>query len=179
MRSTCVWSAPTATRASPAPSPPTPSAVSGDTLQITYRATTDAPTVVNMTNHGYWNLDGVMTVRDHHIQLAADRVLPVDGDGIPTGSLAAVGDTPFDLRERTELGPAMDAAGGGFDHCFSVPGAPATPAPAAAALRPAAVLDAPATGRWMSVATDQPGVQLYTGESLGSRSTATARSLET
>ena len=142
-------------------------AVSGDTLQITYRATTDAPTVVNMTNHGYWNLDGATTVRDHHIQLAADRVLPVDGDGIPTGSLAAVGDTPFDLRERTELGPAMDAAGGGFDHCFSVPGAPATPAPAAAALRPAAVLDAPATGRWMSVATDQPGVQLYTGNGLG------------
>ncbi len=142
-------------------------AVSGDTLQITYRATTDASTVVNMTNHGYWNLDGSTTVRDHHIQLAADRVLPVDGDGIPTGALHEVGDTPFDLRARTELGPAMDGAGGGFDHCFAVRGAPATQAPAAATLRPAAVVDAPATGRWMSVATDQPGVQLYTGNGLG------------
>ncbi len=104
-------------------------AVSGDTLQITYRATTDASTVVNMTNHGYWNLDGSTTVRDHHIQLAADRVLPVDGDGIPTGALHAVGDTPFDLRARTELGPAMDGAGGGFDHCFAVRGAPATHGP--------------------------------------------------
>ena len=142
-------------------------AVAGDTLQITYRATTDAPTVVNMTNHGYWNLDGSTTVRDHHVRLAADRVLPVDGDGIPTGALRSVGGTPFDLRERTELGPAMDAVGGGFDHCFAVRGAPDPQDPAAAALRPAAVVDAPATGRWMSVATDQPGVQLYTGNGLG------------
>lgn len=135
-------------------------AVSGDTLRIGYHATTEEPTVVNLTNHGYWNLDGSTTVRGHRLRLHADHVLPVDGDGIPTGGLVGVDGTPFDLRRRVELGAAMDAAGGGFDHCFAVRGD-------AAELRPAAVLDAPASGRWMSVATDQPGVQLYTGDGLG------------
>jgi aldose 1-epimerase len=70
-----------------------------------------------------------------------------------------VAGTPFDLRDRIALGPAMAARPPGFDHCFAVRGAPAT-------LRPAAVLDAPATGRWMTVRTDQPGIQLYTGNGL-------------
>ena len=83
----------------------------GEVLRITYGATTDAPTVVNMTNHGYWNLDGAPTVADHHLVLAADRVLPVDGAGIPSGGLEPVDGTPFDLRARTQLGPAIERGG--------------------------------------------------------------------
>lgn len=137
--------------------------LSGDLLRITYTAVSDAPTVVSMTNHGYWNLDGAATagtVEGHHLALAASRVLPVGGDGIPTGDLEDVTGTPYDLRARTALGPAMAATpSGGFDHCFAVDGP-------AGELRPAAVLDSPGSGRWMSVATDQPGVQLYTGNGL-------------
>lgn len=132
----------------------------GDTLRITHRATTGAPTVINMTNHGYWNLDGAATVAGHHLALAASRVLPVDAAGIPTGPPEPVDGTPFDLRARTALGPVIEAVPPGLDHCFAIDGAPGT-------LRPAAVLDAPATGRWMTVRTDQPGVQVYTGNGLG------------
>src|SRR5690606_14354916 len=62
----------------------------GDTLRITYRSATDAPTVVNLTNHGYWNLDGAAAVDDHVVSIEADRYLPVDDSGIPPGGLEAV-----------------------------------------------------------------------------------------
>ena len=136
----------------------------GDVLRISYSATTDAPTVLNMTNHGYWNLDGAATITAHHLCLAADRYLPVDDAGIPTAGLTDVDGTAFDLRSRTELGDALARLGSGFDHCFAVRGASGG---AHGALRVAAVLDAPASGRWMSVHTDQVGVQLYTGNGLG------------
>ncbi len=133
----------------------------GDRLRITYRATTDAPTVVNLTHHGYWNLDGADTIDSHGLNLAAGRVLPVDDSRIPTDSLMSVDGTRFDFRRRTLLGPAMALSpSGGFDHCFAIDGPPEV-------LRPAAVLDAPASGRWMSVRTNRPGVQLYTGNGLG------------
>jgi aldose 1-epimerase len=132
----------------------------GDRLRLTYHATTTAPTVVNMTNHGYWNLDGAGTVGEHHLRVRASRVLPVDGAGIPTGALVPVAGTPFDLRELTRLGPVIEALEPGLDHCFEVDGPPGT-------LREAAVLVAPASGRWMQVRTDQPGVQVYTGNGLG------------
>lgn len=134
-------------------------AVQRDILRIQYSATTDAATVINMTNHGYWNLDGTDDVSAHRITLAADQVLPVDDAGIPTGGLVPVVGTAFDLRDPTLLGPAMAAVPGGFDHCFAVRGTPGE-------LRPAALLEAPGTGRWMAVATDQLGVQLYTGNNL-------------
>ena len=134
--------------------------VAGDRLRISYHATTDAPTVINMTDHGYWNLDGAPTVADHHLAVAASRVLPVDAAGIPTGTPEPVGGTPFDLRSRSRLGPVIDAVPPGLDHCYAIDGAPG-------ALRPAAVLDAPASGRWMTVRTDQPGLQVYTGNGLG------------
>ncbi len=133
--------------------------IQGDVLRISYDAVTDAPTVVNLTNHGYWNLDGATTVDEHHLALAADLVLPVDDAGIPTGPLQPAAGTPFDLRTRTRLGTAMTAHPPGFDHCFAVRGQ-------AGVLRATAVLDAPASGRWMTVRTDQPGVQLYTGNNL-------------
>ncbi len=132
----------------------------GDRLRILYAATTDAPTVVNMTNHGYWNLDGADTVADHHLRVVAERVLPVDAAGLPAGGLTAVAGTPFDLRQRTRLGPVIEALEPGLDHCYEVAGAPGT-------LREAAVLDAPASGRWMQLLTDQVGVQVYTGNGLG------------
>ncbi|MCP4434778.1 MAG: galactose mutarotase [Actinomycetia bacterium] len=137
----------------------------GPLLRIEYAATTDAPTVVAMTNHGYWNLAGGGTCHDHVVTLAADEVLPVDDQGIPTGGLVPVEGTPFDLRSPTTLGPVMqelgaDQSGGGFDHCFAVRGETCE-------LRPTAVLEAPGSGRWMKVDTDQRGVQLYTGNNLG------------
>lgn len=132
----------------------------GPRLRITYQAATESPTVVCMTNHGYWNLDGRPTVADHHLAVAADEVLPVDDAGIPEGGLSPVEGTPFDLRSRTALGPVIEAVPGGLDHCFAVRGRPGS-------VRPAAVLDAPRSGRWMRVATDQRGVQVYTGNHLG------------
>ncbi len=134
--------------------------VAGDLICTTLEAETDAPTIVNLTNHAYWNLDGASTIADHHLALAADEVLPVGDDGIPTGGLVAVARTPFDLRTRRRLGAVLDALPGGVDHCVAVRGAPGV-------LRPAAVLDAPASGRWLAVRTDQPGLQVYTGNALG------------
>lgn len=136
----------------------------GPRLRIGYTATSNRPTVLNMTHHGYWNLDGRPTVADHGVALAADRYLPVDGAGIPTGALEPVGHTRFDLRRRTQLGPVLSAHPTGFDHCFALNGATDG---ASRILWPAAVLDAPASGRWMSVHTDQVGVQMYTGNGLG------------
>jgi aldose 1-epimerase len=134
-------------------------AVQHDTLQICYSATTEAATVLSMTNHGYWNLDGGGEVASHRVTIAADRFLPVDDTGIPTGGLVAVDATAFDLRDATVLGPAMTRVPGGFDHCFAVRGTPGE-------LRPTALLETPGTGRWLAVSTDQPGVQLYTGNNL-------------
>lgn len=130
-----------------------------DVLQITYEVVADAPTVVNLTNHGYWNLDGSPTVDEHYLAIAADLVLPVDDAGIPIGPLRPVAGTSFDLRTRTRLGPVIASHPPGIDHCFAVKGQTGT-------LRAAAVVDAPASGRWMAVRTNQPGVQLYTGNGL-------------
>lgn len=138
------------------------------TLHIDTEATTDATTVVNVTNHAYWNLHGTSgptaaaraTVRDHVLQVAADRVVAVDGQLLPTGALEPVAGTAFDLRAPTRLGAVVDhptlVATGGLDHCLvsdpiDGPGA-----------RPRAVLLDPASGRRLQLWTDQPGVQVYT-----------------
>ncbi len=139
--------------------------LSGDEVTVTYTATADEPTVVNLANHGYWNLDGPGPdgwgpVHRHELALSCSTVLPVDPAGIPTGGPEPVDGTPFDLRRPTPLGPAMAAAGGGFDHCFGVDGATGE-------VRPVATLRSPATGRWMTVHSDRVGVQLYTGNGLG------------
>jgi aldose 1-epimerase len=133
--------------------------VAGPVLRIEYSATTDAPTVVCMTNHSYWNLAGSGTVDDHVVTVLADEYLPVDDAGIPTGGLVPVAGTPFDLRRPTRLGSAMEDVSPGFDHCFAVSGE-------AGSLRGAVLLEHPPSGRWLSVATDQRGVQLYTGNNL-------------
>lgn len=143
-------------------------------LWVQVTATTDAPTLVNLVHHSYWNLAGqqAQSIRDHELAVMADRYVPVDDAGIPTGQLAAVAETPFDLRpERpaVRLGgpfdrlPARPAAGnpGGIDHTFVIRDWKPD-----GALRPAAVLRDPGSGRTLTVLSDQPGIQVYTGNFL-------------
>lgn len=131
-------------------------------LQIDYRAGTDAPTIVNLTNHSYFNLAGAGTVLGHLATVHADAITPVDEELIPTGELLDVSGTPFDLRQPTAIGAGIDAEhpqirlGGGYDHNFVLQGQPGT-------LRPAARVTEPGSGRALEVLTTQPGVQFYTG----------------
>lgn len=130
----------------------------GSVLAIAHRATTDAATVVNLCNHAYWNLDGAGSVLDHRLAVAADRYLPVDDAGLPTGDLAPVAGTPFDLRRSPLVGDVVGAAGG-LDHSYAVGSGP---------LRPVAWLGGPRSGRVLEVRTDQPALQVYAGAHLTS-----------
>lgn len=133
-------------------------------LTSTFRATTDKPTVINMTNHAYWNLAGAGqgTVLEHVLQLDCDRYLAVDDTLIPTGQQAEVAGTPLDFRQPKPIGEriAQLPATKGYDHCYVVNGP-------AGGLRRCAQVSDPATGRTMEVLTTQPGVQLYTANHLG------------
>ena len=128
---------------------------------LDYRATTDAPTVVNLTNHCYWNLDGAGSgpVDEHVLEVPASRYLPVREDLVPTGEVAPVDDTPFDLRPGVRVGDALAPEdeqlrrAGGIDHCFVVDGS---------GERVVARLTG-ASGRWLEVRSDLPGLQVYTG----------------
>ncbi|WP_309649601.1 aldose epimerase family protein [Nocardioides sp.] len=136
-------------------------AVVGDTVVVEMTATTEAPTLVNLTQHTYLDLDGqggVGDVRDHLLRVAADRVTPTDAAGIPRGEHEAVAGTRFDLREQVRLGDVVDD---GIDHHYVLEGR---------GLRPAAELTSRRTGISVVVATDQPGLQVYTGQGFdGSR----------
>ncbi|MEV4892052.1 aldose epimerase family protein [Nonomuraea sp. NPDC055795] len=118
----------------------------GDALRLDYTAVADAPTVVNLTNHTYFNLAGGGDVRGHVLRVEAGRYLPVDGGKIPTGELASVRDTPFDFTTPTVIGQRYGAA---YDHCFVLDGG----------IR---VVE-PVSGLAMEVATTEPGVQFYAG----------------
>ncbi|MEZ0494138.1 aldose epimerase family protein [Kineococcus sp. TBRC 1896] len=139
-------------------------------LTITYSATTDAPTVLNLTNHAYFDLagEGSGTIDAHLVQVLADRFLPVDETGLPTGEFRAVEGTPFDLREavpvgyRVELDDEQLHRGKGFDHCYVLADVPGGARPPALA----AVVTEPVSGRTLEVRTDQPGIQFFTGGSL-------------
>ncbi|WP_055564344.1 aldose epimerase family protein [Streptomyces atriruber] len=122
-------------------------------LRIAYEATTDAPTVVNLTNHTYWNLAGAGTgtALGHELRIAASRVTPVDGDGIPTGEYEDVAGTRCDFRAAREVGP-------GFDHNYVLDkGVTAEPVEVAG-------LSDPGSGRILTVSTTEPGLQLYTAD---------------
>ena len=128
-------------------------------LDIRMAATTDRPTIVNLVHHSYWNLGGHASgdLRDHRLTVRGGFTTPVGADLIPTGEVRPVDGTPFDLRGGLGLGEALDTVGGfGFDHNWCLEGP-------AGELRPVAVLEHPASGRRMELATDQPGLQVYTG----------------
>ena len=137
-------------------------------LKIDYTATTDKDTVVNLTNHSYFNLNGAGNgdILHHVAMINADKFTPIDATSIPTGKLESVAGTPFDFRHPTAIGKRIAAHdpqiknGGGYDHNYVLnkTGGHAT------AL--AARVSSPESGRVMTVTTDQPGVQFYTGNFL-------------
>lgn len=148
-------------------------------LTIRMTAETDAPTVVNLTNHTYWNLRGADTgsALDHLLTINASRYLTTDADLTPDGNLAAVEGTPMDFRQPHAVGerikedfPAL-RFGKGYDNCWALDGwteevarrADASGSIDEASLAEAVVLADPETGRRLTVETDQPGVQVYTG----------------
>ena len=126
-------------------------------LQIHYTATTDKPTVLNLTNHSYFNLtDCKEDVRGHHVIIYADTYTPYsDERNIPTGEFAPVEGTPYDLRQWTVIGDRFTDLPKGFDHCFCIKGTPGNPVLAAE-------LYDPKSGRLLQTYTTEPGLQLYT-----------------
>ena len=138
-------------------------------LRLDLQATTDKPTVVNLTNHTYFNLNGQGsgTVLDHEVTLHAQRFTPVDKESIPTGELREGTGTPFDFTTRHAIGERIHADdeqlkfGLGYDHNFAVDGDYHSGVP-----RPAAHVYAPASGRVLDVGITAPGVQFYSGGQL-------------
>lgn len=136
-------------------------------IRIDYQAVTDAPTVLNLTNHSYFNLTGdpSKNILDHELMIKADYFLPVDSTLIPTGELREVAGTPFDFSGFTRIGDSIDVEntqilrGGGYDHCWVFARNSGRPEMLAS-------LFEPNSGRLMEVLTTEPGVQFYSGNFL-------------
>jgi aldose 1-epimerase len=149
-------------------------------IKVTYRltedneliwkttATTDAPTVINLAHHSYWNLSGnpSTSINDHELMLAADHYLPTNAGLIPTGEIAPVSDTPMDFTKPTKIGARVGndfealKFGNGYDHAWVLRKTSDT------SPRLAARLKDPASGRVMKILTDQPAIQFYGGNFL-------------
>lgn len=133
----------------------------GSELQINYRAQTTRPTPVSLTNHSYFNLagQGSPDIYDHEVTIEADAYLPVDANMIPTGEVAPVQGTAFDLRAPVQLGRRLQELGlPGFDHNFCLD--------RSGEKHLCARVRHPASGRVLEVSSTQPGVQFYTGNFL-------------
>ncbi|MDF1621256.1 aldose epimerase family protein [Pseudothioclava nitratireducens] len=129
-------------------------------LTITMEAETTQATVMNLAHHSYFNLSGAETILDHEMQIGAEHYTPTRADQIPTGEIRPVAGSALDFRHGRAIGAAMPGPDG-FDHnfCLSEP-------PGPDGLRLAATLRAPETGRTLSIRTDAPGLQVYTGAHL-------------
>ncbi len=136
-------------------------------LRMDYEAMTDKPTVVNLTNHCYFNLTGMKRdVLSHVVSIKSDSIVAVDEGLIPTGDLRAVADTPFDFNNPTPIGQGIDQiedeqikVGEGYDHCWVL-------RTGGGSMQEVATVFEPESKRVLTVSTTEPGVQFYTGNHL-------------
>jgi aldose 1-epimerase len=136
-------------------------------LLVEYRATTDAPTVINMTQHSYFNLAGRQSpdILSHELTIAAAEYTPIDASAIPTGQIARVAGTPFDFRKAEPIGARIREKhpqlmyGRGYDHNYVLTKPDATETLAANVFEPV-------SGRMLTIATTEPGLQFYSGNLL-------------
>ena len=133
-------------------------------LTIDYCAVSDADTIINLTNHAYFNLsDGSGPVFDHELELNSDSFIVTDKESIPTGEIRTTADSPMDFSKAKKIGSVIHSDYdqisnfNGLDSCFVVNGS---------GLRRAAVLTDPASGRSLEVDTDMPGIQIYSGQGI-------------
>lgn len=138
--------------------------LNGDALVIDYAATTDAPTVLNLTNHAYFNLSGEASVLGHMLHIPSSRITALDAELIPTGEIRDIADTPLDFRTPTAIGARIDEPndqlqlGGGYDLNYALADAPRAASALAATVSAGGIL--------MTVLTTEPGLQFYSGNFL-------------
>lgn len=151
-----------------------------NSLKIDYLATTDKPTVVNLTNHTYWNLagEGSGDILGHQLMLNSGAFTPVDRGSIPTGEIRSVEDTPMDFRKPAAVGERIGSDyeqlkfGNGYDHNWVINSGDDDK------LIPAATVYEPVSGRYMEVYTTEPGVQFYSGNFLNNITGKSGRAYE-